>query len=301
MFALIGVRYLISLHSFHSGQMCTASSRIFVQEGIYNAFMDRYKAAANHGKRGDIFDLDTTRGPVVSEIQYNVSLSFVHTPSQAANYRAQRVMGYIKAGKDAGAKVFTGGERDGDDGWYIQPTIFTDATPDMKISREEIFGPVTSIVKFKTEEEVLAMANNTEYGLASCVYTNDLSRAIRFASALDSGGVWVNSAAVGDHRVTSTGIKISGHGHELGEQAIDECVDSLRSHRTYAQAHMSVTQIYQSEVGPRRSQEDPNFELSAMTLGVEPTCTVDSTAGIDLGARIHALHEGVGTSELAMP
>ena len=159
MFALI-VRYLISLHSFHSGQMCTASSRIFVQEGIYNAFMVRYKASANHGKRGDIFDLDTTRGPVVSEIQYNVSLSFVHTPSQAANYRAQRVMGYIKAGKDAGAKVFTGGERDGDDGWYIQPTIFTDATPDMKISREEIFGPVTSIVKFKTEEEVLAMANN---------------------------------------------------------------------------------------------------------------------------------------------
>ena len=133
-------------------------------------------------------------------------------------------MGYIKAGKDAGATVFTGGDRDGADGWFIQPTIFTNATPDMKISREEIFGPVTSVVKFKTEEEVLAMANDTEYGLASCIYTNDLSRAIRFAGALDSGGVWINSAAVGDEHVPQSGTKISGHGYELGEPSLDEYV-----------------------------------------------------------------------------
>lgn len=130
-------------------------------------------------------------------------------------------MDYIQSGKDAGAKVYSGGERDGEDGYYIQPTIFTETTPNMKIVREEIFGPVAVVAKFKDEAEALALANNSDYGLASCFYTTNLQRAIRFASALESGGVYVNQMGAPDVQVPFGGTKLSGWGLEDSEYALE--------------------------------------------------------------------------------
>jgi aldehyde dehydrogenase (NAD+) len=106
-------------------------------------------------------------------------------------------MGYINEGKNGGAKVHLGGERHGNEGFFIQPTIFTDCNLDMKITQEEIFGPVATIIKFKTEEEVIEMANNTTYGLACHVFTQNLSRGIRVAHALEAGSAWVSRQRVG--------------------------------------------------------------------------------------------------------
>ena len=129
-------------------------------------------------------------------------------------------MGYIKSGKDDGATVYSGGERDGNSGFYVQPTIFTNVKPNMKIVLEEIFGPVAVVIKFKTEEEAIELANDTEFGLASCVYTKDVSRALRIVSLLDSGGVWINSPAATNVHVPFGGTKLSGQGQELGEEAL---------------------------------------------------------------------------------
>lgn len=129
-------------------------------------------------------------------------------------------MGYIEEGKKAGAKVEIGGERHGDEGYFIQPTIFSNVKPDMKIMQEEIFGPVCSIAKFKTEEEVIKIANNTTYGLASAVHTNNINTAIRVANSLRAGTVWVNCYNMLHHQLPFGGYKESGIGRELGEAAL---------------------------------------------------------------------------------
>jgi aldehyde dehydrogenase (NAD+) len=129
-------------------------------------------------------------------------------------------MGYIEEGKKAGATVETGGERHGDQGYFIQPTIFSNVTEDMKIMQEEIFGPVCAIAKFKTEEEVIKAANNSTYGLAAAVHTSKLNTAIRVANALRAGTVWVNSYNLLHHQVPFGGYKESGMGRELGEAAL---------------------------------------------------------------------------------
>src|SRR4051812_39796773 len=122
---------------FNHGQTCCAGSRVYVQDGIYDKFIERFKARAAANKVGDPFNAETFQGPQVSKLQYD------------------RVMGYIDEGKKSGAKVETGGERHGDKGYFIQPTIFSNVTEDMKIMQEEIFGPVCSIAKFKTEEDII--------------------------------------------------------------------------------------------------------------------------------------------------
>ncbi|KAF5377739.1 hypothetical protein D9757_009381 [Collybiopsis confluens] len=189
----------------NSGQVCTAGSRIFVQEGIYDAFIKAFSAAAqniNH-KTGDPFAEGTVHGPVVSQTQLD------------------RVLGYIKSAKDQGAKAFIGGERhDISDGYYVKPTIFTDCTPDMKVVQEEVFGPVAAVVKFKTEEEAIEMANDTEYGLASAVFTENVGRAIRVSNALEAGMTWVNCNVATEYNVPFGGYKQSGVGRELGSYAI---------------------------------------------------------------------------------
>ena len=153
--------------------MCAAGSRIFVQEGIYDKFVQAFAGAAASIQQGDGFKQTTQQGPVVSKVQL------------------ERVLGYIESGKQEGAKVITGGARAAGEGYFVQPTIFTDVKPDMKIVREEIFGPVAVIVKFKTEEEVIALANDTVYGLSSNVFTQNINRALRVAHSLEAGSAYV--------------------------------------------------------------------------------------------------------------
>lgn len=140
---------------FNHGQCCCAGSRVLVHESIYEKFLARFKERAEQIKVADPFDPQTFQGPQVSQLQFD------------------RIMGYIQDGKQAGARVITGGERQGDKGYFIKPTIFADVNGDMKIVQEEIFGPVCTVQKFSTEEEAIKLANTTNYG-----------RCIRYVTAL---------------------------------------------------------------------------------------------------------------------
>ncbi|KAJ3560611.1 hypothetical protein NP233_g10723 [Leucocoprinus birnbaumii] len=202
------------------GQACIAGSRIYVQEGIYDKFLEGFTEHAKELTKsiGGPFDEGVQHGPQVSKVQY------------------ERVMGYISSGKSDGAKVHIGGERFGEQGYFIKPTIFVDAKPEMKIMQEEIFGPVCSIVKFHTEEEVTEWANDTTYGLAANVLTESSSRAIRMANNLEAGGIYVNCAQSVEVCVPFGGYKQSGIGRELGEAALE----------TYTQVkavHINIGQV----------------------------------------------------------
>jgi len=188
---------------FNHGQCCCAGSRIYVQDGIYDEFVKRFKERAQKNVVGDPFAKDTFQGPQVSQLQFD------------------RIMGYIKAGKEAGATVEIGGNRKGDKGYFIEPTIFSNVTEDMKIMQEEIFGPVCSISKFSTKEEVIATGNKTTYGLAAAVHTTNLNTAIEVSNALKAGTVWVNTYNTLHHQMPFGGYKESGLGRELGEAALD--------------------------------------------------------------------------------
>lgn len=188
---------------FNHGQCCCAGSRIYVQESIYDKFVQRFKERAQKNVVGDPFDEKTFQGPQVSQLQYD------------------RIMDYIKIGKEEGAKVETGGERHGDVGYFIQPTIFSNVSPDMKIMQEEIFGPVCSIAKFKDIDDALEISNNTVYGLAAAVHTKNLNTAIKVADGLKAGTVWVNSYNTIHWSLPFGGFRQSGIGRELGKAALD--------------------------------------------------------------------------------
>ncbi|KAM0717216.1 hypothetical protein Q7P37_007068 [Cladosporium fusiforme] len=187
---------------FNHGQCCCAGSRIYVQESIYDTFVQKFKERAAKNVVGDPFSADTFQGPQVSKLQFD------------------RIMEYIQAGKDAGATVETGGKRKGDKGYFIEPTIFSNVTEDMKIVQEEIFGPVCSIAKFKTKEEAIKLGNDTTYGLAAAVHTKNLNTAIEVSNALRAGTVWVNTYNTLHHQMPFGGYKESGIGRELGEDAL---------------------------------------------------------------------------------
>jgi len=187
----------------HAGQMCTAGSRIFVQESVYDKVMEQFVAIAKAAAPGSGFDSNPQLDPVVSKTQFD------------------RVLDYISSGKEQGAKIAVGGGQLGKEGYFVQPTLFTDVKADMKIVKEEIFGPVGVIIKFKTEEEVLKAANDTTYGLSACIYTKDIERATRFAAALESGSVFVNTTTAPDWRVSFGGYKQSGFGKDMGEYALE--------------------------------------------------------------------------------
>ncbi|KAI6135583.1 aldehyde dehydrogenase [Pisolithus croceorrhizus] len=186
----------------NQGQSCLACSRIFIQEGIYDEFLKRFTEKSRSIKVGDPFAPDTFQGPQVSKIQYD------------------RIMGYIDSGKKEGAKIHIGGERHGSEGYFIQPTIFLDTNPDMRIVKEEIFGPVSVVIKFKDEEDIVRQANNTMYGLAAAVFTKDVNRAITTAHKLKAGTVWVNCYGLSNPNVPFGGYKQSGIGREMGEYAL---------------------------------------------------------------------------------
>ncbi|KAJ5148330.1 hypothetical protein N7526_001682 [Penicillium atrosanguineum] len=188
---------------FNHGQCCCAGSRLLVQEGIYDKFIARFKERAAQNQLGNPFESDTFQGPQVSQLQFD------------------RIMEYINHGKKEGATVAVGGERHGTEGYFIQPTVFTDVTPDMKIAQEEIFGPVIAVQKFKDEAEAIKIGNNTSYGLAAAVHTKNVNTAIRVSNALKAGTVWINSYNMISYQAPFGGFKESGLGRELGSYALD--------------------------------------------------------------------------------
>ncbi|KAL5338272.1 aldehyde dehydrogenase domain-containing protein [Aspergillus crustosus] len=188
---------------FNHGQCCCAGSRILVQEGIYDKFVARLKERAAQNKVGNPFEQDTFQGPQVSQLQFD------------------RIMEYINHGKQAGATVAVGGERHGKEGYFIQPTVFTDVTTDMKIVQEEIFGPVVTVQKFKDEAEAIKIGNSTEYGLAAGIHTKNVNTAIRVSNALRAGTVWINSYNLISYQAPFGGFKQSGVGRELGSYALE--------------------------------------------------------------------------------
>ncbi|KPA79562.1 putative mitochondrial aldehyde dehydrogenase, mitochondrial precursor (ALDH2) [Leptomonas pyrrhocoris] len=188
---------------FNVGQVCTASSRMYVHESVYDEFVSRLRKHAESRKIGAGNNTDNNMGPLVSKKQH------------------ERVLSYIEAGVQEGATVVTGGGKVGDKGYYVQPTIFADVKEDMKICKEEIFGPVTCVMKFKDMDEVVKRANDSIYGLAAGICTRKMDTAIRYASYLDAGTVWVNSWNNFDASVPFGGFKQSGIGRELGRGAID--------------------------------------------------------------------------------
>jgi aldehyde dehydrogenase (NAD+) len=187
---------------FNHGQCCCAGSRIYVQEDIYEKFVERFTARAKKNVVGDPFESTTIQGPQVSELQFT------------------KIMDYIKSGKDEGATINLGGERHGKEGYFIQPTIFTDVNEKMKIMQEEIFGPVVAIAKFKDVEDVLAKAHDTFYGLAASVHTQNLNTAVEVSNRLQAGSVWVNCHNFLSHQMPFGGFKQSGIGRELGKYAL---------------------------------------------------------------------------------
>jgi aldehyde dehydrogenase (NAD+) len=175
---------------------------LFVEEKCYDEFVERSVARAKKRTVGNPFDAKTEQGPQVDQDQFN------------------KVMGYIDKGKKENAKMLTGGGRVGDKGYFIEPTVFADVTDNMTIAQEEIFGPVMSILKFKTIEEVSARANKSAYGLAAAVWTKDISKAHAIADNVRAGTVWVNCYDVFDAGAPFGGFKQSGIGRELGEYSL---------------------------------------------------------------------------------
>src|ERR1700722_70572 len=188
----------------NQGQSCCAGSRVFVEETIYDEFVEKSIARARKRRVGDPLDPRTDQGPQVSASQFD------------------RIMGYIESGKREGATLACGGERVGDRGYFIQPTVFADVRDEMKIAREEIFGPVMSIIPFKDMDDVIARANRTTYGLAAGVWTRDIKKAHAVANSMRAGTVWVNCYHVLDTRAPFGGYKQSGMGRELGEYGLQQ-------------------------------------------------------------------------------
>jgi aldehyde dehydrogenase (NAD+) len=188
---------------FHGGQCCTAGSRLFVEEKVRTDFVKRLADKARHRKVGDPLDEGTEQGPQVSQEQMD------------------KILGYVELGQKQGAKLLTGGKRVGDDGFFVEPTIFDNVKDDMAIAKDEIFGPVVSVLPFQKVEEVVERANNTHYGLAAAVWTKDIDKAHLFAREVKAGTVWVNCYHVVDTTTPFGGFKMSGQGRENGEAALE--------------------------------------------------------------------------------
>lgn len=188
----------------NQGQVCCAGSRVFVEQKIYDQFIEKSVSRAQRRVVGHPLDPKTEQGPQVDATQFD------------------RVMSYIESGQCEGATLACGGKRVGDRGYFIEPTVFADVQDDMKIAREEIFGPVMSVIPFRDMDEVIVRANNTIYGLAAGVWTRDIKKAHAIANSVRAGTVWVNCYNVLDTRAPFGGFKQSGTGRELGEYGLQQ-------------------------------------------------------------------------------
>lgn len=192
----------------NSGQMCTAASRLLVQEGIYDKFVSAFAQKTKQLVIGNGMNENAQIGPLISQDQID------------------RVLDYVAIGTDEGANLLYGGKRlAGDDynqGYFMQPTIFTDSDPSMKVSTEEIFGPVTSIMKFRDDKEALNIINSTEYGLAAGIWTNNLRRVFTLSRRILAGTIWVNGYLDTYPEMPFGGYRHSGIGRELGREGLNE-------------------------------------------------------------------------------
>jgi aldehyde dehydrogenase (NAD+) len=188
---------------FHGGQCCTAGSRLFVEEKIHQEFVERLAEKCKERKVGDPLDPTVEQGPQVSQEQLD------------------KILGYIDLGQKQGATLLTGGGRVGNKGYFVEPTIFDKVKDDMAIAKDEIFGPVVSVLPFKGIDDVIPRANATFYGLAAAIWTRDLNKAHRYAREVKAGTVWVNCYHVVDTTTPFGGFKMSGQGRENGEAALE--------------------------------------------------------------------------------
>ncbi|KAL3839865.1 hypothetical protein ACJIZ3_024456 [Penstemon smallii] len=203
---------------FNKGEICVAGSRVFVQEGIYDKFLIKLVEKAKAWVVGDPFDPNVHQGPQVDKNQY------------------ERILKFIEIGKKEGATLLTGGKLSNRKGYYIEPTIFTDVSDDMTIAKEEIFGPVMSVLKFKSVEEVIERANATKYGLAAGIMTNDLNIANRVSRSIRAGVIWINCYIAFDKDLPYGGYKMSGFGRDMGMESLN----------MYLQVKSVATPIYNS-------------------------------------------------------
>ncbi|XP_050013437.1 aldehyde dehydrogenase, cytosolic 2 isoform X3 [Alexandromys fortis] len=188
----------------HQGQICVAASRLFVEESIYDEFVKRSVERAKKYILGNPLNAGINQGPQIDKEQLD------------------KILDLIESGKKEGAKLECGGGRWGNKGFFVQPTVFSNVTDEMRIAKEEIFGPVQQIMKFKSIDDVIKRANNTSYGLAAGVFTKDLDKALTVSSALQAGLVWVNCYLAMAVQCPFGGFKMSGNGRELGEHGMYE-------------------------------------------------------------------------------
>jgi aldehyde dehydrogenase (NAD+) len=198
------VRETASGAFFNAGQVCSAATRVVVDRTIRDAFVAKLAARAQSLRMGDPRTDGINLGPIISRKQMD------------------RVLDYIGVGRDEGAQVVCGGQRSGERGYFVQPTVLSGVTGTMRVAREEIFGPVVSVLAFGDEDEAVALANGTDYSLAAAVWTRDIDRAHRMSDRLDAGTVWINTYGPTDTRLPWGGMGgQSGIGRDLGRAAID--------------------------------------------------------------------------------
>ena len=193
---------------FNQGQCCCAGSRLFVQEDVHDEFVAKLVAMNQSRVVGDPFDKATQQGPQVDQAQFD------------------KILKYIDIGKNEGAQCLTGGARHGEEGFFIEPTLFDGVTDHMQIATDEIFGPVMSILTFKDTEDLIERANNTFYGLAAAVWSRDIGKAHLLADRVRAGTVWVNCYDVFDAAAPFGGFKMSGIGRELGEEGLKNYLET---------------------------------------------------------------------------
>lgn len=187
---------------FNQGQCCCAGSRVYVDEKIHDRFVERVAELNKKRRLGNPLDTSTEQGPQVDQAQFD------------------KILKYVEIGKKEGARVVSGGKRFGDRGYFVEPTLFDNVTDEMAIAKDEIFGPVMSVLKFKGTDEIVDRANKSFYGLAAAVWTKDVGRAHDFAKRIKAGTVWVNCYNVFDAGAPFGGFKMSGMGRELGEEGL---------------------------------------------------------------------------------